>query len=68
VIPVVDYIKTKEKAKELIKTTPLGIVPIWDVAQAVFLQRGMRLTPALTLKLCALIRRDILTEMQMQES
>ena len=66
VIPFVDYIRTKERAKELIRTTPLGLVPIWDVAQAVFLERGVTLTPALNLKLCALLLRDITAERQMQ--
>jgi hypothetical protein len=57
---LIQHRSTKERAKELIKTTPLGIIPIWDVAQAVFLERGITLTPALTLKLCALVYRTLL--------
>jgi len=59
VIPVNEYIKAKQKAVELIRTTPFGIIPLWDIVQATFLERGIRLTPIVTLKLCRMLYKDI---------
>lgn len=63
VIPVAEYIKSKQRAIELIKTTPLGIIPLWDIVRGVFQERGVRLTPIVTLKLCSLIYQDIVKEL-----
>jgi len=61
-VPEREYLRCKEKALELIETTPFGLVPLWDVAQAVFSERGIRLYPRLTLRLCAILYNDILRE------
>lgn len=62
VIPLEEYAKAKTKTLELIETTPLGIIPLWDVVQAIFLERGIQLTPRFTLQLCDRIYQDIRRE------
>lgn len=64
VVPEHEYNKCKEKALELISTTILGEVPLWDVVQGVFLERGIRLTPRLTWRLCTRLWSDVLEELR----
>lgn len=57
-----EYGRCKDRANELIETTPLGAIPLWDVVQAIFLERGVTLSPRLTLRLCQKLYLEIMTE------
>jgi len=62
IVPLREFIKSKETALELIERTTFGMVPLWDVIQAVFLERGIKLYPRLTLRLCAALYSEIVQE------
>jgi len=68
VIPISEYLKVKQKAIELINKTPFGIIPLWDIVQAVFLERGIRLSPIVTLKLCRKLYDDITNELNIPKA
>jgi len=67
VIPEREYLKCKAGALELARTTPLGELPIWNVVQAVFKERGAPLTPRLTWRLCTRLWSDVLKEYEKSE-
>ena len=62
VVSLNEYTMCKDKANELIETTPLGIIPMWDVIKGIFIVRGIQLSPRLTLILCERLYSDIMKE------
>jgi hypothetical protein len=60
---VEDYNEIKALTKHLIETTRFGLIPVWDVARAIFVKRGITLTPALTLALIKRLYADIVQEL-----
>jgi len=57
-----EYQRCKDRANELIETTPLGAIPFWDVIRGIFIERGVRLSPRLTLILCDRLYNEIMRE------
>ena len=64
VVPRREYEACKEEALKMIATTTFGIIPLWDIIVGVFSERGVRLYPRLTLRLCAMLRSDIIEELK----
>jgi len=62
VVPLEEYQRCKARAEEWIATKPLGIIPLWDVIRGVFAERGLRLSPRKTLRLCEYIYHEIKRE------
>ena len=62
VVPLEEYLRCKDRANELIETTLLGAIPFWDVIRGIFIERGVTLSPRLTLRLCDRLYTEIMRE------